>query len=1169
MVKVRRDSASAPVSAYDASIVSMPKITKLLAANRSEIAIRIFRSAHELGVRTVAIYAHEDRFALHRFKADEAYEVGKPGEPIRAYLDIPGIIHLALQHGVDAIHPGYGFLSENPDFARACQEAGITFVGPSVEVLQQLGDKTTARGIAQQAGVPVLGGSPQALATAAEGMKAAEALGYPVILKAAHGGGGRGMRVVRRPEQLEEAFQQAQREALTAFGSRDVFLEKFIERARHLEVQLLGDKHGNLLHLYERDCSVQRRHQKVVEIAPAPNLDPRIRNELCEAALAIGRQVGYYNAGTVEFLLDQDTGQFYFIEVNPRIQVEHTVTEEVTGIDIVKSQILVAQGEPLHHEEIELPSQESVKVTGFALQCRVTTEDPENGFMPDYGRVTHYRSASGMGIRLDAGTAFSGAVVNSYYDSLLVKVTARGRRFIGGILRMERVLQEFRVRGVKTNIPFLLKLLMHPTFQAGECTTRFIDETPELFQFPRRRDRATKLLSYLGDVAVNGNSLVKDRPAALRREPAPLPHYDPDGPIPDGMRQRLQQLGAEKFSRWILEQRPLLFTDTTFRDAHQSLLATRFRTYDLVNIADAYARLCPQLFSLEMWGGATFDTSMRFLKESPWRRLTQLREKIPNILFQMLLRASNAVGYTNYPDNVVQAFVEEAAQAGIDVFRVFDALNWTENMRVAMDAVLKTNALCEAAICYTGDILDPRRAKYDLKYYVNLAKELEKMGAHILAIKDMAGLCKPPAARRLIQTLKQEVGIPIHFHTHDTAGIQAGAIFEGAEVDLDIADAALAPMSGGTSQPNLNTLVASLQFTDRDPQLDLAQLDAIADYWRSVREFYTPFESPVLPATADLYEHEMPGGQYTNLYYQAQALGLADRWPEVCRVYAQVNEMFGDIVKVTPTSKAVGDMALFMVANDVKVGDVLDPSRELAFPASVIDLIGGKMGQPPGGFPPQVVERVLRGEKPLEGRPGAAFPPVDFEDAAKTIEKFLGRQPSRREILSYVLYPKVFEEFAAHQVRYSDTSMIPTPLFFYGMQRGEEAAVEIEPGKTLIVKFLTIGEPHTDGRRTVFFELNGQPRSVNVIDHTLEAETQKRLQADPSDPKQIGAAMPGMVVTVAVQPGDPVTKGQKLLSIEAMKMETTLYAEQDGKVAQVYAHPGSQIETGDLLVTFE
>jgi pyruvate carboxylase len=1147
----------------------MPKITKLLAANRSEIAIRIFRSAHELGVRNVAIYAYEDRFALHRFKADEAYQIGKPGEPIRAYLDIPGIIHLALQYGVNAIHPGYGFLSENPELARACQEAGIVFIGPSVEILEKLGDKTTARHIAQRAGVPVLAGSEESLATAAEGMAAAEKLGYPVILKAAKGGGGRGMRVVRRPDEFEDAFQQAQRESLTAFGSPEVFLEKYIERARHLEVQLLGDQHGNLLHLYERDCSVQRRHQKVVEIAPAPNLDRQVRSRLCEAAIAIGRQVDYYNAGTVEFLLDRDTGDFYFIEVNPRIQVEHTVTEEVTAIDIVKSQILIAQGEPLSHEEIELPSQDSVRVNGFALQCRVTTEDPENGFMPDYGRVTHYRSASGMGVRLDAGTAFSGAVVNPYYDSLLVKVTTRGRRFIDAIRRMERVLQEFRVRGVKTNIPFLLQLLTHSTFQAGDCTTRFIDETPELFKFPRRRDRATKLLTYLSEIAVNGNPEVKGRAAGLRREPAPLPKYDPEATVPLGMRQRLQKLRAEKFSRWIVEQKSLLLTDTTFRDAHQSLLATRFRTYDLVKICEAYAHLCPQLFSIEMWGGATFDTAMRFLKESPWRRLTVMRERIPNILFQMLLRASNAVGYTNYPDNIVQAFVKEAADAGIDVFRVFDALNWTENMRVAMDAVLATEAICEAAICYTGDILDPRRTKYDLKYYVNLAKELEKMGAHILAIKDMAGVCKPPAARKLIETLKQEIGLPIHFHTHDTGGIQAAAIFEGAEVNLDIADGAMAPMSGGTSQPNLNTLLASLQYTDRNPKLDAKAVDALADYWRNVRDFYTPFESPVLPATADLYSHEMPGGQYTNLYYQAQALGLADRWSEVCRVYAEVNETFGDIVKVTPTSKAVGDMALFMVANDLTKADVLNPDRELAFPASVKDLIGGKMGQPPGGFPPKVIERVLRGEEPLTERPGAAFPPADFETASAKVQKFLGREPSRRELISYLLYPKVYEEFVTHQIAFSDTSVLPTPLYFFGMERGEEVGIEIEPGKTLITKFLAIGEPHGDGRRTVFFELNGQPRSVTVVDRSLESQAQKRLKADPNDPKQIGAAMPGMVVTVAIRAGDRVAKGQKLLTLEAMKMETTLYAEQDGKVAQVHTRPGGQVETGDLLVTLE
>ncbi|MEX0716799.1 MAG: pyruvate carboxylase [Planctomycetaceae bacterium] len=1147
----------------------MTEIKKLLVANRSEIAIRVFRSANEMGIRTVALYTHEDRYALHRFKADEAYQIGKAGEPIRSYLDIPGIVRIAAEREVDAIHPGYGFLSENPEFARACVKAGIIFVGPKVESLEQLGDKTAARRIAEQAGVPILGGSAQSLASVADAEAAAQSLGYPLILKAAHGGGGRGMRVVRKQEDLAGLYEQARRESLSAFGSPDIFAEKFIERARHIEVQLLGDGHGNLVHLYERDCSVQRRHQKVVEIAPAPNLDPRLRTELCDAALAIGRAVNYENAGTVEFLVDADTGAFYFIEVNPRIQVEHTVTEEVTGFDIVRSQILVAAGRPLSDPDVGIDSQEVIRTYGYALQCRVTTEDPTNQFLPDYGRVSHYRSASGMGIRLDAGSAFSGAVVNPFYDSLLVKVTARGRRFLDAVRRMDRSLQEFRVRGVKTNIPFLIKLMRHPTFVAGECTTRFIDETPKLFDLPHRRDRATRILSYLGDVIVNGNALVKGRTIATRREPAPLPEYDVNLPIPDGMRQKLQALGPKRFAESIKQERRLLLTDTTFRDAHQSLLATRLRTHDLLRIADAYARLLPDLFSLEMWGGATFDTTMRFLKESPWKRLTQLRERIPNILFQMLLRASNAVGYTNYPDNVVQAFVKEAAEAGIDVFRVFDALNWVPNMRVAMDAVLETDAICEASICYTGDILDPGRAKYDLKYYVSLAKELEKMGAHILAIKDMAGLCKPRAAELLVRTLKQEIGLPIHFHTHDTAGIQAAAIFEAAEVDLDIADGAMAPLSGGTSQPNLNTINEAFRFTDRETGLDPHHLDAIAEYWRAVREFYVPFESPVLPASADLYDHEMPGGQFTNLFQQARALGLADRWSEVCRVYAGVNKLFGDIVKVTPTSKAVGDMALFMVANGLKNEDILDTSRDLAFPESVIDLISGAMGQPPGGFPAEVKERILRGREEFHDRPGATLPPADFDAARKEIAEFLNREPTARETVSYLLYPKVYRELVTHRQTYSDTSGLDTPVFLYGLQPGEETQVDIEEGKTLFVKFLTVGEPHPNGERTVFFELNGQPRDVNVIDHSLEPEMKKAAKADPQDPTHVGATMPGMIVTVAVQQGDSVAKGQKLLTLEAMKMETTINAERDGKIGQVLVQAGSQVETGDLLVTVE
>lgn len=1144
----------------------MKKISKLLVTNRSEIAIRIFRSAHELGIRTVGMYSYEDRFALHRFKADEAYLIGQQGEPVRAYLDIPGVIRLCQEHGIDAIHPGYGFMSENPDLADACEKNGIVFVGPSKQCLEMLGDKTAARSVAKKAGVPILGGSDAAIENAKAGRELAEKMGFPIILKAAKGGGGRGMRVVRSAEEFEAAFNEAQRESLNAFGSPDIFIEKFIQRARHIEVQLLGDRQGNLVHLYERDCSVQRRHQKVVEIAPAPNLDPKTRQGLCDAAVAIGQAVGYYAAGTVEFLVDADTGEYYFIEVNPRIQVEHTVTEEITGIDLVKAQILVAQGDSLDHPEIGIPTQESVVPFGFALQCRVTTEDPSNKFLPDYGRVTHYRSGAGMGVRLDAGSAFSGAVVHPYYDSLLVKVTARGRRFVDAARRMNRVLQEFRVRGVKTNIPFLIRVMNHPTFIEGTCTTRFIDETPELLEFTPRRDRATKLLKFLGDVAVNGNPLVKDRVISKRRDPAPTPALIADQPNPKGSRDRFKELGVEKFAQWVRDQKQLLFTDTTFRDAHQSLLATRVRTKDLLNISEAYARNCPEMFSLEMWGGATFDTTMRFLKESPWQRLADMREQIPNILFQMLLRASNAVGYTNYPDNVVVAFVEEAAQAGMDVFRVFDALNWVPNMKVAMEAVIAAGGICEASICYTGDISNPKRDKYDLKYYVDLAKKLESMGAHFLAIKDMAGLCKPTAARKLIKTLREEIGLPIHFHTHDTAGIQAASILEGAEVGLDIADAAMAPLSGGTSQPNLNTVVEMLRGTPQESDLKTASIDEIAEYWRSVREFYTPFESTVLPATADLYRHEMPGGQYTNLFQQAHALGLSDQWAQICEIYAQVNDMLGDIVKVTPTSKAVGDMALFMVANELTPADVLNPDRELAFPASVKDLLGGRMGQPPGGFPEALQKRVMRDEAILTTRPGESFEPADFADAETKVEKFLGRKPKRSEVVSYLLYPKVYEDFAKHELSYGDVSGLPTPVFFYGQEPGEELAVDIETGKTLIVKFLTISDPHPDGSRVVFFELNGQPREVSVIDQSLESDVPKRQKADADDPKQIGSSMPGMVVTIAVEPGEKVAKGQKLLSLEAMKMETTVYAEVEGTVDQVLVKPGSQVEAGDLMI---
>jgi len=1151
-------------------------IKKLLVANRSEIAIRVFRSAHELDIRTVAIYSHEDRFALHRFKADEAYRVGKPGEPIRAYLDIPGIVAIAKEIGVDAIHPGYGFLSENADFARACDAVGILFVGPRAQVLDQLGNKVTARTIARKAGVPVLSGSDDPLTSPDVAARIAAELGYPVIVKASMGGGGRGMRVVREPDKLASSIESASREAGQAFGQADVFLEKFVEKAKHIEVQLLGDKHGGLVHLFERDCSIQRRHQKVVELAPAPNLDPVLRDAILDAALKVGKAVGIDNASTVEFLVDVEAGKFYFIEVNPRIQVEHTVTEVVTGYDIVKTQLLIAQGGKLSDPEIGMGDQSAIRTNGFAIQSRVTTEDPANGFVPDYGRLSAYRSAGGLGIRLDAGTAFGGAVITPFYDSLLVKVTASGIRFIDAARRMERALQEFRVRGVKTNIPFLLNLIKHPGFLDGTTTTRFLDEAKELFDLPTRQDRATKLLSYIADVIVNGHPEVKTKSIpeftgdAPWQHPSAHPTAGKHAFVPPGTRDLFKKLGAEKFARWVREQKRLLITDTTMRDAHQSLLATRMRTYDMAQIGPEYAKRHSEFFSLENWGGATFDTSMRFLKESPWDRLATLRDQVPNILFQMLLRAASAVGYTNYPDNVVYAFVKESAQAGMDVFRIFDACNYLPNLRLAIDAVRKTDAIAEASICYTGDILDPKRDKYALKYYVDLAKELVKLGTHFLAIKDMAGLLKPYAAKRLVKALRAEIDVPIHFHTHDAAGGQLASYLMAAEEGVDIVDCAFAPLSGVTAQPSLNALVEALRFTERDTNLGFDDLQQTALYWENVRKYYAPFESGQMASSADVYLHEMPGGQATNLMQQAKSLGLGDRWPEVCRTYAAVNQMFGDIVKVTPTSKVVGDMALFMLANGLTSNDVLDPSREVAFPESVIEFFEGKLGLPPGGFPPALQLRILRGRTPLTDRPGATMPPADFAAAKQLIDGKLRREPNDREVVSYLLYPKVDADFAEYQAKYSDLSVLPTPVFFYGMQKGEEVSIEIEAGKTLVIKFQTVGDPHEDGRRQVFFELNGQPREVLVQDRSLGAGTfVAKPKAEAGNPLHVAAPMPGAVVAVVVGVGEQVAAGQKLLTLEAMKMETTLHAERAGRVAEVLTRPGTQVEGGDLLIRFE
>jgi pyruvate carboxylase len=1140
---------------------------KLLAANRSEIAIRIFRAANELGLRTVAIYSQEDRLALHRFKADEAYQVGAGQGPVEAYLDIAGIIAIAKAHDVDAIHPGYGFLSENPALARACAKAGIAFVGPTPELLELLGDKTAARRLAAQAGVPTLPGTEKAVTSPIEAQNIAAEIGFPVIVKAAMGGGGRGMRVVHDPEQLAARLEEAQGEAKSTFGDASVFLEKYLPRAKHIEVQILADEHGNLLHLYERDCSVQRRHQKVVEVAPAANIPARVRAEIYEAAVSLTRQASYRNAGTVEFLYDVDSEKWYFIEVNPRIQVEHTVTEMVTGIDIARAQILIAQGHKLHQEPMLLPQQDKVPLYGSALQCRVTTEDPEKHFAPDYGRISTYRSPAGFGIRLDGGTAYAGALLAAYYDSLLVKVTAWGNNLPEACQRMDRSLREFRIRGVKTNIPFLENVVNHPRFRAGEVTTSFLDESPELFRFTGRADRATKLLSYVGDVILNGNPEVKGKKVPDVIEKAPLPSAPRIAP-PAGTRQSLQKLGPKKFAAWARKEQRLLLTDTTFRDAHQSLMATRVRTYDLLGTADAIAQRLPNLFSLEMWGGATFDTSMRFLREDPWQRLRQLRERIPNICFQMLLRGANAVGYTSYPDNVIIEFVREAHKQGIDIFRIFDSLNSIENMRVSIDAVLETGAICEPAICYTGDILDKRRPKYSLSYYVKMAKQLEKLGAHFLAIKDMAGLCKPYAAYTLVKALREEIGTPIHFHTHDTSGINTASLLKAAEAGVDVADAAIASMSGGTSQPNLNSAVEALRNTPRDTGLDITTLNECSDFWETVRTYYLPFDSGPKAGSARLYEHEIPGGQFTNLREQATAMGLGHRWREVEKTYAEVNRLFGDIVKVTPSSKVVGDMALFLLANELRPADLLDldEHHDLALPNSVVEMFSGALGVPPGGWPKKLQRIILRGAAPLKGRPGASLAPVHFEDEQAQLEKKVNHPVRRDALLSYLLYPEVYLKFNVFRQAYADVSVLPTPAFFYGLQPAEEITIEIESGKTMIVKFLTISDPHPDGTRTLFFELNGQPREVSVRDRALRVQERAHPKANPEDPGQVGAPTAGLVSSIAVQLHHPVERGAKLLTLEAMKMQSNIYAPIGGKITKLLVTPGQHVEAKDLLV---
>ena len=1142
------------------------RIQKILIANRGEIAIRVMRAANELGIRTVAIHSREDRFSLHRTKADESYLVGDGKGPIEAYLDIPDIIRIARDAQVDAVHPGYGFLSENPEFADACAAAGIIFIGPLPDTMRTLGNKVSARNLAIRAGVPVMPATGPLPEDPAEVERLALEVGYPLMLKASWGGGGRGMRVIEDGTSLQELVATARREAKAAFGNDEVYLEKLVRHARHVEVQILGDSHGNLVHLWERDCTVQRRNQKVVERAPTVFLDEAARRALCELGLRIGQAVNYQNAGTVEFLQDADTGQFYFIEVNPRIQVEHTVTEVVTGIDIVKAQIRVAEGAVIGTDESGIPQQQDIRVTGHAMQCRITTEDPANNFIPDYGRITAYRSPAGFGIRLDAGTAYAGAFISRYYDSLLVKVTAWSPSAEETVRRMHRALWEFRIRGVTTNLRFLDQVINHPSFADGSYTTKFIDQTPELFSTPKRRDRATRLLNFVGDVIVNGNPEVKNRPRPTRLAAPRLPKLVLPAPT-SGTKQILDTQGPKGLANWMLASERVLITDTTMRDAHQSLLATRVRTHDLVAIAPYYASLLPELFSVECWGGATFDVAMRFLKEDPWERLALLREAMPNLLTQMLLRSANAVGYTNYPDNVVRYFVERAAAGGVDIFRIFDSLNWIENMRVAIDAVGATGKVVEAAICYTGNLSDPRETKYGLSYYVDMAKQLEKAGAHVLGIKDMAGLCQPNAARVLVKALKEEISIPIHFHTHDTSGIAAASVIAAIDAGCDAVDAAIDSMSGLTSQPNLGSIAAALRHSKRDPGLNPENLRLASSYWEQVRHCYGAFESDIRSGASEVYLHGMPGGQYTNLREQARSLGIDDaRWPEVAAAYAEVNDMFGNIVKVTPSSKVVGDMAIMMVTSGLSRAQVVDPTYEVAFPESVVQFFRGDIGQPAGGFPEQLQQKILKGQPPLTVRPGDALPAADLDALRAEAQRKIDRSINDNEFASYLMYPKVFVEYAKDRSFFSDVSVLPTPAFFYGLAPGEELDISIERGKTLFVRFVATSDVHEDGNRTVFYELNGQPRSVRVADRSQVAKKAPTRKADSADVHQIGAPMPGNVVTVAVKVGQKVYPGDTLLTLEAMKMEAAVRAEREAEVVEVAVRPGQQVDAKDLLL---
>ena len=1135
---------------------------KVLVANRGEIAIRVFRACTEMGIQTVGIYAAEDERSIHRFKADEAYLVGKGKKPIDAYLDIEDIIRIAKDSHVDAIHPGYGFLSENLQFAKRCEEEGIIFVGPTVKHLDMFGDKIKAKDAAISAGVQSIPGTDGPVDTVEEALAFANEFGYPIMIKAALGGGGRGMRVAHNEEEAKEGYVRAKSEAKASFGNDEVYVEKYISNPKHIEVQILGDTHGNVIHLFERDCSVQRRHQKVVEVAPCVSMSDSQREEICNAAVKLMKHVNYVNAGTVEFLVEGDN--YYFIEVNPRVQVEHTITEMITDVDIVMAQLEIAMGRDLH-KEIGVPTQDKLSIHGYAIQCRITTEDPLNNFMPDTGKIDTYRSPGGYGIRLDLGNAFAGAVVTPFFDSLLVKVCTHGITFEQTISKMQRALKEFRVRGVKTNIPFLSNVISHPTFKSGHAITTFIDESPELFEFPRVRDRGNKTMKYISEVTVNGFPGIQKEKKIYHTNPR-IPQIIQTEPKILTAKNILDAKGANAVVEHIKNTDEVLLTDTTFRDAHQSLLATRVRTTDLKQIARETEQAIPELFSSEMWGGATFDVAYRFLNEDPWIRLKKLRKLMPNTLFQMLFRGSNAVGYQNYPDNVLKEFIDVAASEGIDVFRIFDSLNWLPQMEKSIQYVRDAGKIAEGTICYTGDVMDKNRAKYDIAYYVEMAKELEKMGAHIIAIKDMAGLLKPQAAYHLISELKATVDVPIHLHTHDTAGNGIITYSAATKAGVDIVDVATSAMSSATSQPSMSSLYYALVDGPRTPNLNIDKVQQINHYWEDVRKFYGPFENGISAPQTEVYAHEMPGGQYSNLQQQAKAVGLEEKWEDIKDQYAEVNLLFGDIVKVTPSSKVVGDMALFMVQNNLSNEDIYQRGRDLSYPESVISFFKGDLGQPTGGFPSELKDIILNGRESIDVRPGSLAKPVDFEQVKAELKEIVGFEPSQKDVISYIMYPQVFVDYCKMNDSFGDVELLDTVTFFQGMRIGETIEVNIEKGKTLIITLDQIGDPDIEGNRVLFFNLNGQRREVVVKDTNVKSQVMMKEKAEPTNKGHVAATMSGSVLDCLVQPGDTVEKGQALLITEAMKMETTIHSKRNGVVKRVLVTSGEPIQSGDLLI---